>query len=42
MTSDPKASRAGWTAFELQTGAEGLTKWAELTGKLPDVIGVDT
>jgi hypothetical protein len=42
MTSVPKASRAGWTAFELQTGAEGLTIWAELTGKLPDPIGVDT
>jgi len=26
----------------LLTGAEGLTKWAELTGKLPDLIGVDT
>jgi hypothetical protein len=41
MTSKAKASRAVWTAFELQTGMEGLTKWAEQTGRITDPIGVE-
>ncbi|MEI7434915.1 MAG: hypothetical protein WCJ93_11755 [Methanomicrobiales archaeon] len=34
MTTEVMASRAVWTAFEQQTGMEGLTKWAEQTGKI--------
>lgn len=30
------ASREAWLAYEKQTGFEGLTEWAELTGKIEE------
>jgi len=41
VTTEAIATRAVWTAFELQTGMAGLTKWAEQAGRIIEHDGVN-